>query len=164
MSFCLIPDMSIESINDLKPDMLSGRGISLLILDLDNTLIPYSEPLPPDRVKEWMEGFKEQGIDLFLVSNNRTDRAEIFSKAASIPYVSRARKPSAKKVFEAMNIMERKPNETAMLGDQIYTDVLAANSAGVFSIVVKPIDRHKPHFAARYFVELPFRALAKVKV
>lgn len=164
MSFSLIPDMSIESIYDLKPEILAERGISLLILDLDNTLIPYSESLPPDNVREWIKGFNEQGIDPFIVSNNRTDRAGNFSKAASIPYINRAGKPSAKKVFEAMNKMKRKPSETAMLGDQIYTDVLAANSAGVFSIVVKPLDGHKLLFAARYFVELPFRAFAKEKL
>lgn len=163
MSFSLIPDMSINTIYDLSPDILIARGKSLLILDLDNTLIPYSESLPPKKVVEWMARFKERNIKLFLVSNNRTDRANIFSGAASIPYVDRAGKPSSKKVLIALREMNKTPDETAMLGDQIFTDVLAANFAGVFSIIVKPLDRHKPQFAARYFAELPFRAFAREK-
>lgn len=159
-----IPDMSLKTIYDLKPEMLLERGISLLLLDLDNTLIPYTQSLPPKKVSDWMSAFKEKGIELFLVSNNKTDRAGVFSSAAGIPYINRAKKPSGKKVLEAMEIMDRPPWETAMMGDQVYTDILAANSSGVLSIVVRPLDIHKPQFAARYFFELPFRALCREKI
>lgn len=159
-----IPDMSLKTIYDLKPDMLLKRGMSLLLLDLDNTLIPYNQSMPPERVSRWMSDFKEKGIELFLVSNNKTDRAGIFSSAAGISYINRAKKPSGKKVLEAMEIMGRTPMETAMMGDQVYTDILAANSSCVFSIVVRPLDVHKPQFAARYFLELPFRVLCKEKI
>lgn len=159
-----VPDMSLRNIYDLKPEMLLDRGISLLLLDLDNTLIPYSQSLPPEEVCLWIKSFKDKGIEVFLVSNNRTDRAGIFSAAAGIPFVNRAAKPSKKKLLEAMEIMNKAPEDTAMLGDQVYTDVLAANSAGVTSIVVTPIDVHKPNFAVRYFFELPFRAMCKEKM
>jgi len=164
MSFSPIPDVSIESIFDLKPKMLSERGISLLLLDLDNTLIPYSHTTLPSEVGNWMDGFKRDGIELFLVSNTRSNRAETFSKTASIPFVNSAWKPSPKKVFEAMRRMGRGLQDTAIMGDQIFTDVLAGNRAGIFTIVVKPIDVHNFLFKLRYFIELPFRVLSKQKL
>lgn len=164
MSFSLIPDMSLNSIYDLNPQILRAKGISLLLMDLDNTLISYSESEPSDELKRWMTSFRDQGIDLFLVSNNKTGRAKRFSQVAGLPYLDRAKKPSKKKLIEAMDIMGKRPEQTAMLGDQIFTDVLAANKSGIFSIIITPIDVHKPQFAARYLVEIPFRVFVREKI
>lgn len=159
MSFSPVPKMSFESIYQIAPDTLLERGVTLLLLDLDNTLLPYSRDYPDEKLKNWFQAMRDSGITMFLVSNNRTDRAGNFAAAAGMPYVQRAKKPSRKGLIHAMELYDKTPGETALIGDQVYTDVLAANRAGVLSIVVKPIEFTNPALALRYAVEMPFRLL-----
>jgi len=159
MAFSPIPRVCAASVYDLTADFMRARGITLLLLDLDNTIATYTEEVPSPAMRTWMKAMEDDGITLFLVSNNRTDRAGKFAASAGIPYINRAGKPSPKALVRAMAQMKKAPGETALVGDQVYTDVLAANSAGVLSIVVRPLDLKKPRFVLRFAVELPFRLL-----
>lgn len=163
MSFSLIPKLRCPSIYQITPELLLSRGITLLLMDLDNTLSTYDVDLATDGLLHWMDTLQSAGIDLFLVSNNRTDRAAIFAESAGLPLVKRAKKPSPRGLLLAMERAGKTPEETAMVGDQIFTDVLGANRAGVFSIVVKPLAFMPIRFALRYGAEIPFRLLAKEK-
>jgi len=163
MSFSLIPDLTIPDIFSLTPELLRQKGITLLLLDLDNTLATYGEPTPSDTVLTWMNAYREAGIALYLISNTTNEkRAESYARAWDIPFIFRARKPSTRGIRAILADMEQKPEETALAGDQIFTDVLAANRAGIFSIVTRPLHMGL-FFRLRYLIERPFRYMSKEK-
>ena len=162
MRFSLIPDVTAPEVFTVTPALLQEKGITLLLLDLDNTLSPYSEALPSERVLAWMAAHKKAGISLFLVSNNRDEtRVSRYGDACGVSCISRAGKPNPKGLLEAMAELGKHPGETALMGDQVFTDGLAANRAGALSIVIKPIERQNLWFHLRYFLEQPFRLLSK---
>lgn len=162
MGFPLKADWVCDNIFDLTGAELAEKGITLLLADLDNTLVPYGVPVPTDEVRAWNETLKEAGVTLFVLSNNRhADRPRIFCEAMDIPFIGHAGKPKTPSFYKAMELMGAKPEQTAIVGDQIFTDVLGGNRAGVTTILVKPIRlAGNPGRYVRYAVELPFRALS----
>jgi len=163
MSFWPIADMIFDKLADISPENLRGRGIKLLILDIDNTISPYRINEPSEEIKHWVKKMKSSGIKLFFVSNNHGSRPAVFSEKLGIPYIKAAAKPSRKGVLTAMERCGCTRSETALVGDQSYTDVLCANRSGVTSILVRPISLKNPLLAIRYFFELPFIMAAKEK-
>lgn len=163
MNFSLIPDCSFERLLDITPELLLAEGITLLLLDLDNTISPYGRSEPSKEALAWADNMKSKGVSLFIVSNNKSERPAKFARAMQIPYVKRAKKPSKKGILEALSLAEKKPEEAALAGDQIYTDVLGANRSGIKSFMVQPISLKNPIFAARYVLELPFRLMSRKK-
>ena len=165
MSFSLTADMVCQTIFEIDPVALTSRGITLLLADLDNTLVPYGVPLPTDAVREWNEKLKAAGVTLFVLSNNRhADRPRIFSEGLGVPFVGHAGKPGTAGFAKAMEQMGVSPKQTAIVGDQIFTDILGGSRAGVFTILVKPIRlAGNPGRYVRYAVELPFRAWSERK-
>lgn len=163
VSFSLTADMVCSDIFAIKPETLTSRGITLLLADLDNTLVPYGVPLPTDAVREWNERLKAAGVTLFVLSNNRhADRPRIFSEGLGVPSVGHAGKPGTAGFIKAMEQMGVKPEQTAIVGDQIFTDILGGSRAGVTTILVKPIRlAGNPGRYVRYAVELPFRLLSQ---
>ena len=91
MGFSLVPKIRLESIYELTPELLAERGISLLMLDLDNTLAPYSGSAPTERLFRWRDDMLRGGITLFIVSNTKTDRAKSFAAKWQVPYVDAAK-------------------------------------------------------------------------
>ena len=162
MSFSPIPDVTAPDIFTVTPKWLSDKGITLLLLDLDNTLAPYSQDMPTEQVLAWMKELQASGAALFIVSNNRGEtRVERYAAACGIPFIKRAEKPHPKGLETAMEQMGKTREETALMGDQVFTDALAAKRAGVLSIVIKPLEMLNMWFYLRYFIELPFRWLSK---
>lgn len=162
LSFPLRADYICESVFDVSGPSLAEKGITLLLADLDNTLVPYGVPEPTCEVREWNEGLKTAGVTLFVLSNNRhADRPRIFCQAMDIPYIGHAGKPKTSGFFQAMEQMGVKAEQTALIGDQIFTDVLGGSRAGVTTILVKPIRlAGNPGRYLRYAAEWPFRALS----
>jgi len=164
MEKIMIPHITAPDVFHITPERLKQKGISLLLLDLDNTLSPYSEDLPPERVLAWMSELKKSGIEPYILSNNASEeRVKNYAEACEIPYVARAGKPSPKPVHQAMKQMGKTHAETALMGDQIFTDSLAARRAGVTAIVVKPLEMSFL-FRLRYIVEQVFRLLGREKL
>lgn len=161
MSFIPVARFTFEKVTDISPDFLKENGITFLILDLDNTVSPYGVLEPTEEVYSWVKSMKNGGIDLFIVSNSHKERPRIFSEKLDIPYIMKAKKPSRRGVIKAMKMAGKAERETALVGDQSYTDVLCANRSKVTSILVQPISLKNPLLAVRYFFELPFRAAAK---
>lgn len=162
VSFSLKADWVCDSIFDLNPFDLTARGITLLLADLDNTLVPYGVPVPTDSVCAWNESLKKAGVTLFVLSNNRhANRPRIFCEAMGISFIGHAGKPKTPSFYKAMERMGVKREQTAIVGDQIFTDILGGNRAGITTILVKPIRlAGNPGRYVRYAVELPFRALS----
>lgn len=144
----LIPDRIFESYRDLSPEYLRSEGIRALILDIDNTLIPYEEDVPTEELYEWFHALRENGISVSLVSNNRKKRLVVFNEKLGLPGYACSCKPLPHNLFRAMKKMGVKRKETAMVGDQLFTDMLAARMARVRSYIVPPI-RDKKKFTVR---------------
>ncbi len=156
----LIPRYVFDSIYDIDLARLRGRGITLLLADLDNTLAPYSVRTPPDRVREWRCQLEQAGITLFILSNSRKPgRAQQFALDLGVPYEGHAGKPKSGGFLRAMERMGAGPEETAIVGDQIFTDIWGGNNAGVLTLMVRPIRFGNAFRALRYGVETPFRIL-----
>ena len=160
----MIPHITAPDVFHITPERLKQKGITLLLLDLDNTLSPYSEDLPPDRVLKWMSALEKSGVEPYILSNNASEeRVRNYAEACDIPYVARAGKPSPRPIHAAMEELGKTRSETALMGDQIFTDVLAARRAGVTAIVVKPLEMTFL-FRLRYIAEQVFRLLGREKL
>ncbi len=165
MSFSLTADRICQDIFEIDGAELARQGITLLLADLDNTLVPYGVALPTDAVRAWKEQLQAAGVTLFVLSNNRhADRPRIFSEGLGVAFVGHAGKPGIGGFVRAMEQMGVTAAQSAIVGDQIFTDILGGNRAGVTTILVKPIRlAGNPGRYLRYAVELPFRVWAKRK-
>ncbi|MFR2157121.1 MAG: YqeG family HAD IIIA-type phosphatase [Evtepia gabavorous] len=158
MKFPLVPDFYFESIHAIDLARLRARGVRLLLADLDNTLVPYGVHTPTQPVRAWKQALDQAGITLFLLSNSRKPgRAQRFAEALGIPYEGHAGKPKVGGFQRAMARMGAAPEETAIVGDQIFTDIWGGNRAGVLTLLVHPSSL-APCFEACVTVWDPFRA------
>lgn len=161
MSFSPIPRGVYPSVTDIRPERLAARGIRLVLADLDNTLAPYKVTEPTAEVAAWKEELERSGIRLFLLSNSRRPgRAQAFAEKLGIPFQGHSGKPKKAGYLRAMERMGCTPEQTVMVGDQIFTDTLGANNAGITPLLVRPIRlAGNPGRYVRYAVETPFRLL-----
>lgn len=134
-----LPDKYVKSIFAIKPKHLKRRGIKGIITDLDNTLVAWNVPYATEQVSEWFLQFKKHDLKTVILSNNDEKRVKKFSEPLKIPYIHSARKPMKKAFFQAAKDMNLKPEEIAVIGDQVLTDVLGGNRGGFFTILVVPI-------------------------
>ena len=151
-----------DNIYELSGAALARHGFRLLLADLDNTLVPYGVPLPDERLKAWRDDLAVHGVTLFILSNNRHEsRPRTFAEALNVPYIGHAGKPKTSSFGKAMERMGVTAAQTAIVGDQVFTDVLGGNRAGVAAILVKPIRlAGNPGRYLRYAAEIPFRLLS----
>lgn len=157
MSFWPVPDVMKDDIYQITPRMFTNRGIRFIMLDVDNTIAPYTVNEASPRLKGWVEDMKKAGLELFILSNNKGERPAIFAEALGLEYVKKAWKPFtgvAKSVLEEKGV---RPAETAVIGDQIYTDTLCGRCLGVFTVLVHPIAFSNIWLKLRYWLEFPFR-------
>ncbi|MDR2600521.1 MAG: YqeG family HAD IIIA-type phosphatase [Oscillospiraceae bacterium] len=162
MSFSIISNYKFNNLTDISPEFIKGLDISFLMIDLDNTIAAYDEHAPTVEILEWFEMIKSSGIIPFMISNTtRTTRVENFAKALNVEYIMRACKPSARSLIKAMEISNNKPSQSALIGDQVFTDVLAANRAKVVAILIKPKSFTNIFLRLRYYIEVPFRLLSE---
>ena len=152
-----------HDIYEITGAALEWRGIRLLLADLDNTLVPYKATEPPPELVAWKQALEAEGIILYLLSNSRKPgRAQAFAQKLGIPFQGHSGKPRKAGYLRAMERMGCTPEQTVMVGDQIFTDTLGANNAGVTPLLVQPIRlAGNPGRYIRYAVETPFRLLGK---
>ena len=156
MPFSPLPKIITEKITDITPELLQNRGISLLMMDFDNTIVPYHINDPEPEILLWFDQMRQAGIRLCIVSNTKKQRLPVFCEKYGLDYILHARKPFTPGIRECLARYAASPGEAALVGDQIYTDTLGANSAGVTSILVKAIHNHNFWLKARHVLELPF--------
>lgn len=156
MSFSLLPKLMADALTDIKPAMLHERGIRLLMLDFDNTIVPYTTDTPTPLIAGWLAMMNASGLYVCVVSNSKRDRVKKFCKEHGLPCITHAKKPFSKGIRQCLEKFACKPEEAALVGDQIYTDVLGANGCGVTPILVKAIDNHNIWLKLRHVAELPF--------
>ena len=139
MALKFVPEYYFKTFNEASADFLTSIGVKGIVLDVDNTLEPYENPLPGDHVKEWLTELKEQGISAAIVSNNGGERINLFNSELGLPVYYKAKKPFKKNVLNAMKDMGTDKSNTILMGDQVFTDVWAAHNTGIRAILVPPI-------------------------
>ena len=161
MSFSLLPSVICNSVTDLSATYLEQHGVKLLMLDFDNTIVPYTTNIPNEQMLAWLDEMKHSTIRICIVSNSRKPRVKEFCAKYDIDCITHAKKPFSKGIRQGVECYALKPTDCALAGDQIFTDVLGANCCGVRSILVKAIDNHNFWLKARHALELPFIFAAK---
>lgn len=156
MSFSFLPEMVTDRVTDISPHFLRQKGIRLLMMDFDNTLVPYTTNTPTPAVEAWLKAMLQDGFAVCVVSNSRKSRVRVFCQQNGITCFTHARKPFSRGIQQCLAHYGLRPEECALVGDQIYTDTLGANCAGVRSILVKAIDNHNIWLKLRHVAEKPF--------
>ena len=156
MPFSLLPTWQTDAVTRITPEFLQTHGIRLLMLDFDNTLLPYTTNTPTEAVKTWLEHMKSAGVIICIVSNSKKSRVPDFCRAYGIDCITHAKKPSTKGIRQCLSRYGISAGESVLVGDQIYTDTLAGGCAGVRTILVKAIDNHNIWLKLRHIAELPF--------
>lgn len=136
----LLPYKIFDKFDDISPEYLCSLGVRFLFSDVDNTLAPYEMPEPDERIRGWLDSLKDAGITVILVSNNHGDRIELFNRTLGLAAYADCKKPGRKILGEIMKNVGATANNSAFLGDQIFTDVLSARNLGIeHALLVPPI-------------------------
>lgn len=135
----LKPKLYVDSIYEIDFAKLKEKGIKGIIIDLDNTITGWDNPNLPDKAFTWFKKMKKAGIKACIVSNNNHQRVESAVAKLGIPYVAKAQKPRRGAFRKAMDILKVGSTEIAVVGDQIFTDILGGNRLNLFTILVVPI-------------------------
>jgi len=136
----LHPDLWLHRVTRLTPGQLQSWGTKVLILDVDNTLTTHNNPVPDGDVLEWLERMKELGLRLVILSNNNARRVGPFAEALGLEYTADAWKPLKKGFREITRMTGVAPEEMAMVGDQIFTDVWGGNRFGARTVLVEAME------------------------
>lgn len=135
----LCPHMIANSLYDIELHTLKDRGIKGIIFDLDNTIIPWDQPTISPEITQWLQGLLAQGFQLCLVSNNMGKRVGKIAGIFDIPFIARAYKPAKTGFRRAISTMNLDHCQVAVVGDQLFTDVLGGNRLGLCTIWVTPL-------------------------
>lgn len=135
----LCPDYIFKSVDRISPQFLHERGIRALVLDVDNTLTAHdSQELTPG-VADWIERMRDAGIALRISSNNTAARVRPFAEKLGLPFVSFSLKPAPRGLRIARRALGVEKREMALVGDQVFTDMLAAKFYGITVLMVQPV-------------------------
>lgn len=135
----LLPHVRVNTIYNIDLDALQKQGIRGIITDLDNTLVGAKVPLATPELVEWLDHVRDLGFKVVIVSNNNQTRVSNFSSPLRIPFVHAARKPANKAFRRALKELGLPVEQTAVIGDQMLTDVLGGRRMGLYTILVSPI-------------------------
>lgn len=140
MPFSLVPDDLFDCYEDVTVEYLQARGVTLLLSDLDFTLAAKSTPRPDQALRDYIAALAEARIQFMIVSNNRSGRrVKEFCADLGVPCQGHAGKPSPRGIYAAVERAGGSLEHTAMLGDKLLTDCLAAKRAGVLALTVEPV-------------------------
>lgn len=138
MGHLLYPDAYLASAYRIDYGKLYEKGFRGLIFDIDNTLVPHGAPADEKAVRLFKR-LRETGFQCVLLSNNKEPRVKAFCEQVKAAYIFKAAKPKPGAYRRAMEFMHTDCSNTVFIGDQIFTDIIGANLAGIPSILVKPI-------------------------
>lgn len=138
----LCPGMCIDRVEHIDLEDLARQGFTTLLFDLDNTLVSWRNYRVRPEILQWLERAREMGFKMCLVSNCllrfRVDR---LAALIGLPAIPRAAKPRSRSFVRALDLTRSRPEQTVVIGDQMFTDVLGGNRMGLFTILVRPVDR-----------------------
>lgn len=143
------PTFQANSLDSISIDGLVQHGIHGLIIDLDNTMTPWNDVEVGPKVIDWFERLQSAGIKACVVSNNkRRQRVAVVAERLGIPFVFRATKPRRRAFRAGMEILGTGKQDTVVIGDQLFTDIMGGNRLGLSTILVLPISERE-YFGTR---------------
>ena len=152
----MMPDYMFRTFDEITPAFLSAQGVKAILADIDNTLAPYEQSEPDERIKGWIAALAAAGIGIAFVSNNEKERIDLFNRSLGVPAYWKSGKPFKKNLVKAMNDLGGTRKTTVMLGDQLLTDALSVHNLGVPCIIVPPIrDKKSAFFRFKRWLEKP---------
>jgi HAD superfamily phosphatase (TIGR01668 family) len=135
----LTPDLYYSSVSEVDLDALAAGGVRALLIDLDNTLLARDTPVFSREALEFAEGVRAKGMGACLVSNNWHNRVNSAAEELGFMLVARALKPLPFAFRKALDLLGAEPSSAAVIGDQIFTDVLGGNLVGATTVLVRPL-------------------------
>ncbi len=135
----LKPDIKLDRVTDITVPILQKYNINALILDVDNTLSTHHGHILTEGLPEWLEYMKQNGIKLMVLSNSKEARVKPFAEKINLDYISLGLKPLPFGFLRALEALGSKRKNTAIVGDQIFTDILGGNLVGLKTILLTPI-------------------------
>ncbi|MGI6629236.1 MAG: YqeG family HAD IIIA-type phosphatase [Bacillota bacterium] len=139
----LMPDLFVDSIMDIPLELLTRKNTKGIIFDLDNTVTEWNNPEIKHEILQWFHELPQHGITACLLSNNKGPRVMDAAEKLGIPYVAKATKPRRRAFRRAMEVLKTLPEETVVVGDQIFTDILGGNRMGLYTVLVSPISKRE---------------------
>ena len=161
-----IPTIYQETVFDVDYNKLYDDGIRLILTDLDNTLVSYKDSEVTPKLLDWLNGLKSKGFEIMIVSNNSSvTRVKDFAEKLDIEYVDKAHKPLKGGFKKILKKASRKytSNEIVAIGDQLMTDVFAANRMNYTSVLVKAIDRKTEKWTTKVNRKLERHVLKRLR-
>lgn len=133
------PKEWLDSTYEIDWEQWKRKGIRGVLFDIDNTLVPHGAPAD-SRAIALFEKLHALGFQTCLLSNNKEPRVKSFADQVHSPYIYKAGKPGVKNYNRSVQEMGLCKEEVLFVGDQLFTDVYGANRAGIYAILVKPIN------------------------
>ena len=150
------PRLMLGKMIDITPELLRSLDIGALLLDIDNTMTTHDNPVPAPGVTEWIARMQEEGFLLVVVSNNSEERVAPFARLIGLDFVSKGQKPLPTGLRKACEKLGIHPRRTAVVGDQIFTDILGGNLLGAYTILTEPYQpEHMTFFKVKRALEKP---------
>jgi len=150
------PDFSFRRLNEIPDEFFSDRGIKVLAIDADNTLTGNNSPEVMPEIAAWLEKRRADGMKMIILSNNDTRRVQPFAADIGMEYIADAGKPGAKKLLAYLKESGVTVKETAVIGDQIFTDILCGRNAGCLTVLVEPMAMENyGRYIIKRFLEKP---------
>ena len=137
----LYPSIYVKSIKSIPYKKLLDKNINTLIFDIDNTLVPFDMPHAAEDLVEYLNNIRAMGFKICLLSNNNKKRVNLFNKNLNFPAIYNAKKPLSTGLYRALKLLNSNPNQTAIVGDQIFTDIWCGNRNNMVTILTCPIEK-----------------------
>lgn len=158
------PDDFQKTVYDIDYVTLKELGIKAILIDLDNTLIPYDETLPNQQIIDLFAHIEGLNLEILIISNNHLNRVESFAKLLEARFICSAKKPLKRGFQRAMSLLgDFKPNEICVIGDQFMTDVFGGKRMGFYVIVVNAIKRNVEKWYTKMNRQLEKRMIKRIK-
>lgn len=135
----LCPNEIHRSVLEIDLDSLAAKGLKGLLIDIDNTLVPWNKEQMTEEFLSWIKTAKDKRFRVCLVSNGLPARVARFAEMIDVPGVSRALKPRRGPFIKGLSLLGLKAGQVAMIGDQLFTDVLGGNRLGLYTILIDPL-------------------------
>lgn len=153
-----VPDIYQKSIYHIDYEKLLDNGITCILFDLDNTCVPYKDKEPNSKLINLFEDLKDKGFKLIIFSNATKRRISPFKKVLNVDCLARAGKPRRRSFLKVLKLFNLKLSEVAIIGDQLFKDILGGNKVGITTVLVNPMSKDD-----MFFTKLVFRNLEKIK-
>ena len=156
MSFSFLPTLLADSPVRLTPPVLANMGVRLLMLDFDNTIVPYTTNIPTPEMAAWLTSVRDSHIAMCVISNSKKPRVVRFCEKYGLDCITGSKKPFSRGIRVCLKKYAADVRDCMLVGDQIFTDILGANCAGIRSVLVPSIHNHTVLLKLRHVAELPF--------